>query len=38
MFNQEAIYNCGEKVLPEIILDSTLEGFSLYKKLCFIEN
>ena len=38
MFNSESILNNEIKVLPKIILDSTAEGCSLYKKLGFKEN
>ena len=38
MFNSESILNNGIKVLPKIILDSTDQGYSLYKNLGFIEN
>ena len=37
MFNSESILNNGIKELPEIGLDSTSIGFSLYKNLGFIE-
>lgn len=38
MFNSESILNNGIKVLPKIILDSTDQGYNLYKNLGFKEN